>query len=161
MCNFYIMHYLEGERTLSQDVCATYGLPYWYLNLFKDSNGRRLDLSRMPSDISEVPEAKEDDSQTSHMMSIMSQQHSSEEKSAEKGGEVHKTNSNSNSNNRHPFDDADEDAEDFGKDSTESGENSSHEHETTDKYVERLSSLEKEFIYKSILAKLLDTQDHL
>ena len=134
MCNFYIMYYVEGERTLSQDVCVTYGPPYWYLNLFKDSNGRRLDLSRMPTDISEVPEAKKDDCQTSHMMSIMSQQHLSEEKSAEKGGEVHKTSSNNNS--RHPFGDADEDAEEIDNNSTESGENSSHE---TTKYVERLS----------------------
>lgn len=55
MCNFYIMYYVKGDKILSNNNCFSYGPPYWHLDKFRDSQGRMLDLDRMPKDASEVP----------------------------------------------------------------------------------------------------------
>lgn len=35
MCNFYVMYYVKGDKTLENNICLRYGPPYWYLKDFK------------------------------------------------------------------------------------------------------------------------------
>lgn len=55
MCNFYIMYYTKGDL-LESNVCFTNGPPNWFFSDFRDYEGNSLQLSKVPSDISEVPE---------------------------------------------------------------------------------------------------------
>ena len=59
MCNFYIMYYVKGDRILDQNVCMTYGPPFWSFANFVKQNGQHLQLKRIPADISEVPQDQE------------------------------------------------------------------------------------------------------
>ncbi len=34
MCNFYVMYYVNGEKLLSNNICMTYGPPYWHFDKF-------------------------------------------------------------------------------------------------------------------------------
>ncbi len=38
MCNFYIMYYVKGERTLKNNMCWSLGPPYFHFNIFKVNN---------------------------------------------------------------------------------------------------------------------------
>jgi peptidylglycine monooxygenase len=35
MCNFYLMYYVKGDRTLRNEVCFSMGPPYYHLNDFR------------------------------------------------------------------------------------------------------------------------------
>jgi hypothetical protein len=67
MCNFYIMYYVKGTKTLTGNVCYTPGPPFWYFKDFESDSSQKLDLSAIPKDISEVPEAKEEEMMPNHM----------------------------------------------------------------------------------------------
>lgn len=56
MCNFYIMYYVKGDQLMSNNMCYTMGPPFWYFKDFKDSDGNRLDLDKLPADASTIPE---------------------------------------------------------------------------------------------------------
>lgn len=55
MCNFYVMYYVEGDKILDNNICFTPGPPEWFFENFESSTGKRLDVSKVPEDASEVP----------------------------------------------------------------------------------------------------------
>jgi peptidylglycine monooxygenase len=54
MCNFYIMYYTR-ENSVKNSVCFTNGPPSWYFKDFMDSKGNKLQQSKIPIDIGNVP----------------------------------------------------------------------------------------------------------
>lgn len=58
MCNFYIMYYVKGDTTLEDHTCFTPGPPFWHFNNFRSRRGEKLQLDKIPEDISEVPEVQ-------------------------------------------------------------------------------------------------------
>lgn len=61
MCNFYMMYYVKGRKTLDMNMCYSPGPPFWYFKDFKTDDGKTLDLKAIPKDISEVPEDREEE----------------------------------------------------------------------------------------------------
>ena len=41
---------------MSDNMCYSMGPSFWYFKDFKDSNGNRLDLDKVPADASTIPE---------------------------------------------------------------------------------------------------------
>jgi hypothetical protein len=50
------MYYVDGDKILENNNCISYGPPYWYFNRFISKDGEELDLSKIPSNINEIPE---------------------------------------------------------------------------------------------------------
>ena len=68
MCNFYIMYYTKGDRILENDACWSAGPPVWSFADFETLDGEKLDLSKIPDDISKVPADQDNGTSNMHGM---------------------------------------------------------------------------------------------
>jgi len=83
MCNFYIMYYVKGHKTLKTNVCYTSGPPFWYFKDYEGNDGSRLDLRVVPKDISEVPAEQEENMANDEHMNMSHQDSKQQEESKE------------------------------------------------------------------------------
>lgn len=68
MCYFYIMYYTKGDRMLEDDSCWSPGQPLWSFEDFETGDGKKLNLSKIPDDISKIPTDQENEMSNMHGM---------------------------------------------------------------------------------------------
>ena len=68
MCNFLIMYYTKEDRVLENYKCWSAGPPMWSFGHFETKDGKKLDLSKIPDDISKVPMDQENGMANMHGM---------------------------------------------------------------------------------------------
>lgn len=62
MCNFFIMFYTKEDLKLENNSCNSIG-PTWSFRDFETKDKKKLDLSKIPDDISKVPTDEENECQ--------------------------------------------------------------------------------------------------
>ena len=152
MCNFYIMYYVKGDRILDQNICMTYGPPFWSFANFVKTNGHHLDLKQIPSDISQVPANQELEMSDMKMMKGMKEMNVNENikrsnKEAEEDqlmAELAKEVANVKQKN-----------ELLEEGEEESEENSNGSQDNGSEYEANLNQLQKEYLEKNLIEKLL------